>query len=483
MSISRRSLLSMMALGSLSLSGCESLISRYDEMTAARGPIDVPGGETIDPAFHLLSRAAYGPAPGQVEQVKKMGPAAWIEEQLSPETIDDHRADLRARRFESLLLDPASCYDFKKEVLRHDLTHHTLLRAVYSKRQLFEVMVGFWSDHFNINLEKGDCIYLKAADDRQVIRAHALGKFKDLLRASALSPAMLVYLDGAENKKAGTGKPNENYGRELLELHTLGVNGGYTQKDVSEAARVLTGWTVTRGWDKGQVKFYAQYHDGGRKEILGTTIEPAGEKEIDELLSIVCEHPSTARHIAFKLCRHFVGDEPPASLVATVAAVFTDTAGDIKAMLRTILNAPEFYASAANRIKRPLQFIASSLRALDADTFGRGELVSYLNQMGQGLFEYPTPDGYPEDSAFWLGSLVFRWNFALALAADALPGVSVSLTRLNRAIGGSSGPDRANIFAYLTGRRPNENELSALGQYEDAQLYGLILASPAFQRC
>ena len=164
-----------------------------------------------------------------------------------------------------------------------------------------------------------------------------------------------------------------------------------------------------------------------------------------------------------------------------MANVFTDTAGDIKAMLRIILNAPEFYASAANRIKRPLQFIASALRALHADTFGHG-LVSYLNQMGQGLFEYPTPDGYPEDSAFWLGSLVFRWNFALALAANSLPGVSVSLPRLSRAVGGAD-PDRAQIFAYLTGRRPTKNELAALGQQESAQLYGLILASPAFQRC
>jgi uncharacterized protein (DUF1800 family) len=486
--LSRRKMLSAMALASLSLSGCESLIGRYEE---AVDPLPeqlglAQGDAQIDPAFHLLSRAAYGPRPGDVDYVRRIGTAAWIEEQLEPQKIDDRLGELRTRRFESVLLDPASCYDFKKEILRRDLTDHTLLRAVYSKRQLFEVMVGFWSDHFNINLEKGDCIYLKGADDRTVIRNHCLGKFKDLVKASALSPAMLVYLDGAENRKVtAQDVPNENYGRELMELHTLGVNGGYTQKDVSEAARALTGWTLTRGWGKGKVEFRPHFHDDGAKEILGVRLPAGGgAADLDRLIDIVSAHSSTARHIAYKLCRHFVGDEPPSELVGAVAETFIDTDGDIKAMLRKILNAPQFYSAAGRRIKRPMQFIASALRAMRADVCGRGrgELISYLNSMGQGLFEYPTPDGYPDDSAFWIGSLVFRWNFAMALAANSVPETKIDLERLTKIISGDDS-DPTQVFAYLTGRRPNQHETAVLGDKQGSQLYGLILASPAFQRC
>lgn len=488
MDLSRRKMLSAMALASLSLSGCESLIGRYEEVV---DPLPEKLGlakadEQIDPAFHLLSRAAYGPRPGDIDYVRRIGTAAWIDEQLEPQKIDDRLAELRTRRFESILLDPASCYDFKKEILRRDLTDHSLLCAVYSKRQLFEVMVGFWSDHFNINLEKGDCIYLKGADDRTVIRTHCLGKFKDLVKASALSPAMLVYLDGAENRKVtAQDVPNENYGRELMELHTLGVNGGYTQKDVGEAARALTGWSLTRGWGKGKVEFRPHLHDDGAKEILGVKLPAGGgAADLDRLIDIVCAHTSTAGHIAYKLCRHFVGDEPPSELVSEVAEIFIDTEGDIKAMLRKILNAPQFYSAAGQRIKRPMQFIASALRAMRADVCGRGrgELISYLNSMGQGLFEYPTPDGYPDDSAFWIGSLVFRWNFAMALAANNVPETKIDLERLTKIISGDCS-DPAQVFTYLTGRRPNQQEISVLGDKQGSQLYGLILASPAFQRC
>ena len=178
-------------------------------------------GDEIDPDFHLLSRAAFGPWPGDLERVKQMGRDAWIEEQLSPASIDDTACDLRAERFESLYFSAGDAYEFRKPVLRDELTRHALLRAIYSRRQLHEVMVEFWTDHLNIDLEKGDCIYLKPSDDRDVIRRHALGKFSDLIRASATSPAMLVYLDGKANKvrKGKEDKPNENYARELMELH------------------------------------------------------------------------------------------------------------------------------------------------------------------------------------------------------------------------------------------------------------------------
>src|SRR5262249_11611084 len=200
----------------------------------------------------------------------------------------------------------------KKPVLRREITRHTLLRAVYSRRQLFEVMVGFWTDHLNINLEKGDCIYLKPADDRLVIRTHALGRFRDLIRASATSPAMLVYLDGKENKKAGPNDiPNENYARELLELHTLGVHGGYTQKDVLEVARCLTGWRLRTKWRKGTVYFDPHWHDNGEKSVLGHGIPAGGgPADLEQVIDMVCRHPSTARYVATKLVRRFVSEEP-----------------------------------------------------------------------------------------------------------------------------------------------------------------------------
>ncbi len=247
--LSRRTLLKIGALigGGSMLGGCEHVISETTQRLGLTIPqkIVVPNSQLIDPVFHLLSRAGYGPWPGDLERVKQQGVNAWIEEQLKPETIDDGICELRSRRFETINMRPGDCYEFKNNVLRDDITRHTLLKAIYSKRQLFEVMVEFWTDHLNINLEKGDCIYLKASDDRDVVRAHALGNFREMIKASCLSPAMLVYLDGKENKRASKNDvPNENYARELLELHTLGVNGGYTQKDVFEAARCLT----ARSW-------------------------------------------------------------------------------------------------------------------------------------------------------------------------------------------------------------------------------------------
>ncbi|MGH8526402.1 MAG: DUF1800 domain-containing protein, partial [Gammaproteobacteria bacterium] len=329
MNHSRRALLKTLGLAgaTLPLMGCERLISKVTQQMGQAIPagLSVAEGQQIDPAFHLLSRAAYGPWPGDLDRVWTIGAEKWIEEQLAPDTIDDAACDLRARRFETIWHEPGTCYEYKKPVLREEITRHTLLRGVYSKRQLFEVMVGFWTDHLNIDLEKGDCIYLKPSDDRLVIRAHALGKFRELIRASATSPAMLVYLDGKENKKGSPGDvPNENYARELLELHTLGVDGGYTQLDVYEAARCLTGWRLRTGWRKGTVYFDASLHDDGEKRLLGQSIPAGGgAADLDRLVAIACRHRSTANHIAAKLVRRFVSEDVPASLVKRVAEVFT----------------------------------------------------------------------------------------------------------------------------------------------------------------
>src|SRR5215467_10092133 len=476
------------------LVGCERVISRVTKEFGQTIPdrVSVACGSEIDPSFHLLSRASYGVWPGDLDCVRAMTAEAWIEEQLAPEKIDDALCDLRARRFETLHHDPGTCYEYKKPVLREEITRHTLLRAVYSRRQLFEVMVGFWTDHLNINLEKGDSIYLKPSDDRLVIRAHALGKFRDLIRASALSPAMLVYLDGKENRKARPEDiPNENYARELLELHTLGVSGGYTQADVYEVARCLTGWRLRTKWRKGTVYFEPAWHDDGEKNVLGNRIPAGGgERDLDRVIEIVCNHPSTARHIATKLAQKLVSEQPPVSLVDRVAKVFTGTGGDVKAMLREVLHSDEFKASRGVKFKRPFHFIASCLRATGADTHAHKPLIEYLLRMGQAPFQHPTPDGYPDEAAPWLGTLLWRWNFALAIAANRIPSVNVDPQRLINAIGGS---DPAQLLPHFIGRAGTKAELKALSDYAASQgldtnerkveTLGLIMASPAFQKC
>ena len=487
----RRALLKALGLigATLPFTACERLISSVTQQLGQTIPdrLNLADSSQIDSSFHLLSRAAYGPWPGYLDTVRSMGPERWVEEQLSPESIDDTACDLRARRFETIWHEPGTCYEYKKPVLREEITRHTLLRALYSKRQLLEVMVGFWTDHLNINLEKGDCIYLKPSDDRLVIRAHALGKFKELIRTSATSPAMLVYLDGKENQKKDPGDvPNENYARELLELHTLGVNGGYTQTDVYEAARSLTGWKLRTGWRKGNVYFDPTLHDSGEKRVLGQSIPAGGgELDVDRLVEIVCNHPATSHHIATKLARRFVSEDPPPSLVQRLAAVFTATDGDIKSVLQTLLMSVEFKSAKGLKFKRPFQYIVSCLRALGADTHGHQPLIEYLHRMGQGPFQYPTPDGYPDRTEPWLGTLLWRWNFAFNAASNRLPTVTVPLKELAHAIGGFRPED---LLAYFIGRIGSDVELKAISDYQnsnrdDAELVALVLASPAFQRC
>jgi len=356
MNLTRRHLLTSAMLG---LVGCDRVVTEINREFLGEGLPDkmppLPAGAEIDPDFHLLSRAAFGPWPGDVWKLKKMGREAWLEEQLHPERIDDMACDLRAERFESIYFSAGDAYEFRKPVLRDEITRHTLLRAIYSQRQLFEVMVEFWTDHLNIDLEKGDCIYLKPSDDRDVIRKHALGNFYDLIRASATSPAMLVYLDGKSNKvrRKTDDKPNENYARELMELHTMGVHGGYTQQDVYDAARCLSGWTFDRNrffaLNAGESFFKPDWHDEGEKKVLGQVIRAGGgQKDLDRLVEIVCSHPSTAKFIATKLCKRFVSMEPPASVVEKVAAEFTRTRGDIKCVLRVLFGSSEFAESHAD---------------------------------------------------------------------------------------------------------------------------------------
>ncbi|MBA3858831.1 MAG: hypothetical protein C0507_18155 [Cyanobacteria bacterium PR.3.49] len=502
MKVTRRDFLAISGLigCSLPLSGCSNLNGLIADRMGGGIPEKLPvtNDPQIDPVFHLLSRAGFGPRPGDIERVRQQGTKAWIEEQLEPEKIDDRLCDLRARRFESIELDPGMCYEFKREVLRKDLSRYHLLRSVYSKRQLLESMVEFFSDHFNIYIEKGDCIYLKATDDRAVIRKNALGCFRDLVLASALSPAMLVYLDGKENKKEGPGGiPNENYARELLELHTLGVDGGYTQKDVYEAARCLTGWRLHSGKGRGTAYFDKSLHDDGEKVVLGAKIpRGGGAKDVELLVDIACRHPSTARHIAGKLVSHLVSQEAPPALTKRVAARYVESSGKIKPMLREILLSQEFRSSAGLKMKRPFHYVVSCLRATGADTMAGDQLLEYLTRMGHGPFQYPTPDGYPAEANPWLGTLLWRWNFAFALCSNSSGAAKISLSRLWSAVGLNDASARSNaaeiLFSYFVGRRPQNSELAAIQEFADqrnledemarAELTGLILSSPAFQK-
>ncbi len=373
------------------------------------------------------------------------------------------------------------------QFLTGELQMSRILRAVYSERQLQEVMVDFWTNHFNVFSGKGADRWLLTSYDRDTIRPHTLGKFYDLLVADAQSPAMLFYLDNFQsvspNAQAPQQRPgaargplaqlrqlgnnpqqqpqqqrrgiNENYARELMELHTLGVDGGYTQKDVQEVARCFTGWTIfaPRGagaaaqavvngrlaerlrTDAGKFYFNPRAHDDGEKTVLGHKI-PAGGGMKDGLmvLEIVAHHPSTAKFIATKLVRRFVADEPPAALVDRVAQTFVKSDGDIREMLRTIFTSSEFNSAEAYRakVKRPFELAVSAVRTLGAETNGGPQFHQWIARMGQPLYGFQTPNGYSDVAENWVntGALLERMNFALALVNNRIPGTRVDLARL-----------------------------------------------------
>ncbi|MGC9947483.1 MAG: DUF1800 domain-containing protein [Bryobacteraceae bacterium] len=318
-----------------------------------------------------------------------------------------------------------------------DLAEAKLMRAVYSNRQLQEVLADFWYNHFNVFIDKGADHYLVTAYERDEIRPHVLGKFEDLLRATAKSPAMLFYLDNWQS--TGAQSPagrrqqrglNENYGRELLELHTLGVDGGYTQKDVTEVARCFTGWTIRQPQRVAEFEFNPRMHDNGEKTVLGVRI-PAGGGIGDgyRVLHLLAHHPATARFISRELAMRFVADVPPETLVNRMAATFLKKDGDLRAVLKTMFDSPEFWSRGAYRskMKSPLEMVASSLRAVDADvdfTFG---LNNQLTQLGEPLYRKAEPTGYTNSGQEWLNSagLLARMNFSVALVNNKVAGVKV----------------------------------------------------------
>lgn len=333
-----------------------------------------------------------------------------------------------------------------------ELQQAKLLRAVFSEKQLQEVMVDFWFNHFNVFAGKDNARWMLSSYERDVIRPYALGNFKELLLAVAQSPAMMVYLDnflsqaelppppprfdadGNPLPQPRRGGLNENYARELMELHTLGVDGGYTQKDVTEVARCFTGWTVNQQPNSLFV-FRPRTHDRGEKLVLGKRIAPGGGIEDGlRVLDLLAKHPSTAKFIARKLCQRFVADEPPQPLVDRAATAFTQTGGDIRQVVRTILTAPEFYSPKVyrNKIKSPLELAASALRATGATTDGAQPLIQWVARMGEPLYQCQPPTGYAEESARWLSNatLLERMNFGLALLGNKINGTRTDVARL-----------------------------------------------------
>lgn len=486
--VSRRDLLIGAGLSSVALAGCDRILSFAAALAGDRMPssFEAPRTQELDPAHHLLSRIGFGPRPGDLEHVQRVGWRATIEQQLEPDSIDDLACDLRTQVIDTVQLATPYLYELPPEQVELELCRWSLLSAVYSRRQLREVLVEVWSDHLHVATGKGACKRLRTVDYRDVIRRHALGRFRDLLQASALSPAMLVYLDGNQNKVEHAGdRPNENYARELLELHTLGVHGGYSQQDVQEAARCLTGFVVREDGTPGAVEFVPERHDNGEKMVLGQQIPAGGGRsDLDRLLDIVSRHPATERRIAGLLARAFVADDPPAAVIDTAAHTFHASDGDLKATVRAILlsGALEEPSSMGAKIKRPFRFVVSALRALFADTHAKeDDLLRALDRMGHRPFAWPTPDGYPTRSDEWLHTLLPRMRFGLQLARGRVAGVRLDLAQLEAAVQGAD--PRERIVAHLLGRAPGAQELASIsagGSFAD--VVGLTLSSPGFQR-
>lgn len=398
----------------------------------------------------LLSRAAFGARPGELEHARDIGARAWIEEQLDYESIDDSAVeDELISKLPALSMRPRQilAYGNNENEAPQQLALSTTYRFIYSKRLIYQAMVEFWSDHFNIALPTNQARYLKIIDDNEVIRKHALGNFKELLTASAQSPAMLNYLDNDENRKRA---PNENYAREIMELHTLGASNEdgdpYSETDVFEVAKCFTGWAWDRSQTsptRGEFLYRDADHDNSSKTVLGETIPPGGKmNDALEVINRLCDHPATGRFLATKLIRRFVTDDPltqTPELVDRVAERFASTGGDIKEMLYTIFTSTEFgssFGSYGGRLSRPIDLFVRALRVSGLPpssfdlTYSRTarnslyyKLDRMLQAMGHRLFYWSTPDGYPDVKEAWSASAVMlsRWNFGLALCGAGDP--------------------------------------------------------------
>ena len=399
------------------------------------------------------------PAPadnGEFRRVIELAPQQRVQRLVGmrPEAFDEFFKSLKPPQRNSLLQDLSP--DLKEVVqdlenpqrlVNEEIVAQRLTRDIYSNAQLQEVMTDFWMNHFNVFLHKNDeTPYYLVSFERDVIRPRALGKFEDLLEATAHSPAMLLYLDNAssigpdsvaaeraqfrqDNKKKREGL-NENYARELMELHTVGVNGGYTQSDVTQVARILTGWTVERPQRGGGFQFEPKRHEPGTKMVMSAKFKDRGEQEGRELLHLLATRPATAQFISRKLAVRFVGDDPPQTLVDRMAKTFLASDGDISAVLSALFHSPEFWDTNTYRakVKTPVEFVVSAARAANADIRNLQPLANAVREMGMPLYGCVTPNGYSWKADAWVSTnaLINRMNFALSLAANRLPGISIA---------------------------------------------------------
>jgi uncharacterized protein (DUF1800 family) len=521
---------------------------------------------TREEALHVLNRLGFGPRPGDVERVAAMGVSRYVEQQLHPERIADGAVEEKLRQLPTLSMSSAELFDRFERPLREavrkaggkeadaekvraslppesrprrvieELSAARIIRATDSNRQLDELMADFWLNHFNVFGGKGlDRVYLTSFE-RDVIRPRMWGRFEDLLMATAKSPAMLFYLDNARSAADPEHRPrqasgrtaltslrmagmdpemarlakenapkglNENYARELMELHTLGVDGGYTQRDVTELARALTGWSITPGGQarrsgEGEFVFRPALHDVGGKTVLGVALAPGGGlAEGEKMIRVLANRPATARHIAAKLCERLVADDPPKPLVDRVARVYLATGGDLRETVRAIVTSPEFLDPAVYRtkVKSPFEYVVSAVRAGGGTTDGHA-LARQLVQMGEPLYLCQPPTGYSNRSEAWVsaGALIARLNFALTLSAGQLPGTTVDFQRLVPAAAGRSPEESVDPLARVllgggltsSTRATIEERLSASSgdapPPSTATVAGLILGSPEFQR-
>jgi len=459
--------------------------------TIAPTSTQVPESERL--LIHTLRRMTFGPTLDMIERARRMGLDAFIEEQLAPASIPDPEIDPLLQPLATLNMTVAQRLQLdRKSFSEIDLINATILRQRHSQRQLHEMMVEFWGNHFCIYIGKNLCQVLKTDDDRDVIRPNALGKFRDLLYASTKSPAMLVYLDQSESLGES---PNENYARELLELHTVGVDSGYSHHDVAELARVLTGWTISKPsnhkMEPGLYFFNPDIHDSGEKHVMDMIIQPGGEDEGLLILDMLASHASTAHFIGKKLARRFVSDSPDPALVDELARVFLESDGDIRQILRALLSSESFKTSAGQKFKKPLDFFISALRVTGATIGGNPrKLLEYLRVLGQLPFSWQTPDGYPDTGEYWAttSGMLDRWNFGLLLASNLIKGATVDLSPLVK--DAASAEDIVDLLSlrFLGERLPDDArsilvDVASSGNVDNVlpSVAGLILGSPHFQ--
>ncbi|MGE5361087.1 MAG: DUF1800 domain-containing protein [Bacteroidales bacterium] len=510
--------------------------------------------------MHLLQRTTFGARPQDVEAVRRTGTAAFLDRQMHPEQISDTALEKRLASFETLSLtskqiaedyyqpaqqvrrrrqaqgqgaappDAADQEILRKErLVLQELGEQKILRAVYSERQLQEVLVDFWFNHFNVFAGKGADRGLLTAYERDAIRPNVFGRFRDLLGATAQSPAMLFYLDnwmsvdpngphplGKQTARlprsanrgliglalppprapderqpaAAANRPrrglNENYARELMELHTLGADGGYTQRDVVEVARCFTGWTIRQPRDGGDFFFDERQHDPEQKVVLGHVIKPGGGKEDGErILDLLARDPHTARFIATKLARRFVADDPPAALVDRLARRFRDTDGNLREVYAALFRSPEFWDDRAydTKIKTPLEYLASAMRVTGAEVETATASLQVLRTLGMPLYYCQQPNGYPDRADTWLnaGAVLARMNVATALADGRLTGVRLAVAALDGS--GDVAVMRSTLVARVLNGDPSPATAASIAAATRApQLLALVLGSPDFQR-